>query len=304
MSDMLQTEDYESLSVPQTNHDPLRRKIRPASFPSVSQLEPDLLGEMTLALKRWMTAFTKSLTKHIRVACAFRAIENEIVSHTRLQTPEDISFWGVMDGHENHRILLSFPRRFAVSICERVFGAPFEEFEDRALTDVESRVLADLSAEWMSLLRVSWEGIHVRLEVPDSDLAHQETVSAHWILFKADLICGAISGEIRLFMGGATARHLLGHSNVSGRELGDRAAVCDLLGAVPLEMQAVLGRSEFTLDDLISLNVGDVITLDRRSYDPIDILIDGRSAFHARAGLSGQMVALDIISAAHQEKNQ
>src|SRR5438128_1948113 len=108
MSDMLQTEDYESLTEPQTTHDPGRRKIRPASFPSVSQLEPDLLGEMTLALKRWMTAYTKSLTKHIRVACDFRAIENEIVSYTRLQTPDDISFWGVLEGNANHRILLSF----------------------------------------------------------------------------------------------------------------------------------------------------------------------------------------------------
>jgi flagellar motor switch protein FliM len=69
-----------------------------------------------------------------------------------------------------------------------------------------------------------------------------------------------------------------------------------------VELQAVLGHAEFTLDELASLRAGDIITLDRRVQEPIDIVIDARPVLRARTGLAGQQVALEVVGAAHEEE--
>jgi flagellar motor switch protein FliM len=72
-------------------------------------------------------------------------------------------------------------------------------------------------------------------------------------------------------------------------------------GSLPLELRAVLGRAEFALDELTSLRVGDVIALDSRSPDPIEIFLGDRFFCRARAGLAGQHVALEILAEPQEE---
>jgi flagellar motor switch/type III secretory pathway protein FliN len=282
----------------------LARGARPASFPNVSHLDPDLIGEMSVGVRKWLELLVRNLSRHIRVSCTFSSVENETVSHTQVPPKDEVAYWGEIEGHPNNLIAISLPSAFAASFCERFFGAPLAVSEPRALTDIESKVMLDLCGEWMGLFRNAWEGVCVQLDRGEDEKDNRNSASCHWVMFKSDLNCGQVNGAIRVFMTGATARLLLGHTPHAGAGRITPDAVLGALGEVPLEIQAVLGRSEFTLDDLVGLRVGDVVTLDRRSYDPIEIVIDNRSAFNARASLAGQMVALDLISAACQEKSQ
>jgi flagellar motor switch protein FliM len=73
------------------------------------------------------------------------------------------------------------------------------------------------------------------------------------------------------------------------------------LGEVPVELQAILGHADFSLDELTSLQVGDVIALERRTHDPVEVRIDGRAFCRAHAGLAGQRVALEVIERSTEE---
>ena len=299
MADHLQEELHDSLTE-QKSRRGAAKKVRAAIFPNASQLDPDLLSEMTLCIRRWLEAYNKNLSRLLRVGCAFRAVESEVVSHTQLPTGTSVSFWGILAGLPSHRILMTFPREFSVCVCERVFGAPFGASPDRPLTGIELRVMSDLAAGWMKLLDQAWAGAKFVLDEKASEPRRQESVSAHWLMFKTDLTCGDVSGEVRLYMGGATARRLLGSAGHGGPD-DQEVRGLDGLGQVHLEAQAILGRAQFTLDELMSLSVGDIVTLDRRSYEPIELVIDGRTAFCAQASLSGQMVALELIRSSYQE---
>jgi flagellar motor switch protein FliM len=63
-----------------------------------------------------------------------------------------------------------------------------------------------------------------------------------------------------------------------------------------VELRAVLGQAEFTLDELGSLRLGDVIALDRRSPDPVEIYLEERRFCLAQAGLAGQRIAFSVIA--------
>lgn len=45
---------------------------------------------------------------------------------------------------------------------------------------------------------------------------------------------------------------------------------------VPVRVQALLGRAQLTIDQLLELAVGSVVELDRRAGEPVDLLVNGR----------------------------
>lgn len=69
--------------------------------------------------------------------------------------------------------------------------------------------------------------------------------------------------------------------------MNERKSELDLLGAVPLELVAVIGTQRMRLRELLALGEGSVLTLDRAVDGPIDVLAGG--ALVAR----GEIVAVD-----------
>jgi len=99
-----------------------------------------------------------------------------------------------------------------------------------------------------------------------------------------------------------TARVLLGEATSAAVQAPSPALLRARLGDVPIELRAVLGQATFSLDELSSLRVGDVIALDRSAQDPVDLVVQGRTLFRARAGVAGQWVAIELIGAPQEEK--
>lgn len=50
----------------------------------------------------------------------------------------------------------------------------------------------------------------------------------------------------------------------------------DLLRDVQLELKIELGRTQMSLDEILQLRKGSVITLDKLAGDPVDIFVNGR----------------------------
>jgi flagellar motor switch protein FliN len=70
--------------------------------------------------------------------------------------------------------------------------------------------------------------------------------------------------------GGATATSVL----VSGERATPRAEL-GLLSSVDTELSVVIGRSRVPIRELLALDPGSVIELDRRPGDPVEVLVNG-----------------------------
>lgn len=55
-----------------------------------------------------------------------------------------------------------------------------------------------------------------------------------------------------------------------------RKASLDLLGDVQLDLRIELGRTQMRLHDVLQLEKGSVVPLDRLAGDPVDIYVNGR----------------------------
>ena len=54
------------------------------------------------------------------------------------------------------------------------------------------------------------------------------------------------------------------------------ASVIDLLGDVDLEVSVELGRTEMLVEDVLRLQNGSVVELEKLAGDPVDVLVNGR----------------------------
>jgi flagellar motor switch protein FliN len=63
----------------------------------------------------------------------------------------------------------------------------------------------------------------------------------------------------------------------AGQPDGVAAAPSDLsrLSEIPMELSVEIGRSHMTVGETLELRVGSVVTLERQSGDPVDLLVNG-----------------------------
>jgi flagellar motor switch protein FliN/FliY len=65
-------------------------------------------------------------------------------------------------------------------------------------------------------------------------------------------------------------------SELIGEEGPPEKVSIDLLRDVQLELKVELGRTKMSLDDILQLRKGSVVTLDKLAGDPVDIYVNGR----------------------------
>jgi flagellar motor switch protein FliN/FliY len=65
-------------------------------------------------------------------------------------------------------------------------------------------------------------------------------------------------------------------ADFSGTPPSSEAATLDLLRDVELNLKIELGRTSMYLEDVLRLNKGSVVTLDKLAGDPVDIFVNGR----------------------------
>lgn len=277
---------------------------RPATFRSVGHLDPAQINALRKNVISLMDPICRELSRQLRVPCQPESPMAQILAPRLLPPAEDEAVWMEVRGCTGHQIVVSFPRVFAAAVCERVFGAPLLLRDERTLAAAETALLREFVRSWFPFFTRVWKDCEFRIcSGPDRE-SRQESRPVDWLMFTTPVECGAIRGALSVAMSPATARLLLGEApNASLGEI-CREQVTLRLGEVPVELRAVLGRAEFTMDELSGLRVGDVIALNRRASDPVDLYLDDRPFYRARAGLSGQTVALELLAESTEKKEQ
>ena len=302
MSDILTAEERSALQEPYAAGR-ATRLVTPAVFPSINQLDPERVAALGGQFRHWFERVAKDLSEQVRLTCVARPPVHQIVARNLLPSVEDEPLWAAVEGYSGSDLLVTLPRSFAAAISERIFGAPFELRGDRTLSPAESVLLRDLIQRWLNLAQEIWQTSALNLSPAVEEMQEAEdTGDTAWLRFEADLVCGAVSGAISVTLAPFTARVLLGEAIDPVASSLSTEALVSRLGEVRVEVQAILGQAEFSLDELSSLRVGDVIALDRSAQDPVDIVLQDRKLFRARAGVAGQWVAIELIDGPKEQK--
>jgi len=186
----------------------------------------------------------------------------------------------------------------AFPMIDRLLGGLGESFEStRELTDIELNLLDAILRIVMQRLKEGWAPItdmYPTVETKESSPNVVQVVSQNEIVIMVvmEIIIGNSSGMINLCYPVIYLEPIL--SRLANRDimLGETSAkksrnkeLTTLIGRAEVFNEAILGKSNLSVGELLELEVGDIVRLDRPADDRAIISIDKKDIFLAEIGL-------------------
>jgi flagellar motor switch protein FliM len=201
------------------------------------------------------------------------------------------------------KALMEFSPTIGFPIIDRLLGGSGggQSMVTRELTEIESHVIANLIEDSMVFLKEAWASM-IDLDpelhdmesnplflqiVPPSDMTLLITLEARIGDFSGiiNLLYPYVLLEPILSLLSAQTLYAIG-TRGSSEESRDRTR--RILNNVPLPVAVELGTANVTLRDILSLELGDLIVLDKKTTDDLSVKVRGIEKFLAAPGNVGK----------------
>ncbi|MBU3841205.1 MAG: FliM/FliN family flagellar motor switch protein [Candidatus Ruminococcus intestinipullorum] len=255
------------------------------------------------------------LTGLLQVYCEVRVSKIEECRYQEYSnTEKDVSFFGLMNLIPENKEYDEAPLIFEMqpSLCffmiERLLGGQGTEYElDREFTDIEMEILKHLLTQITGYVQEAWNGymeteaVLTRMET-NPHLLQMSAPEDSVIVVEMDVKVLELKTQMYLAMPAANVEELtskFGFKYVQKRKRAEsqtrsrKNLVQNLLEA-EVELRAVLQDFELDIQDIVKLQVGDVVSLNKNINSDVEIRIDDVVGFYGRPGQTKLRKAVQI----------
>jgi len=204
--------------------------------------------------------------------------------------------------------ILDFSPALTFAFVERMFGGTGKPIEsERELTGIERAVMNRITARFFHELSKAWARVlTVKIEHAGFETNPQfiqivppgETVIV--ITFQLKML--ESSGILTICYPYVTLESIV--AKLSGQSWIDAAKMKvsdeDLrmnsrnLSVVRAGLASVLADVEISVREFLNIKIGDVVKLEKKVYDPVTVLVEGKPKFLARPGLIGKKRGIQV----------
>lgn len=285
------------------------KQVRPYDFAhpdKLSKVHIRVLQSMMSCLERiWPSTLTSSLKAETVVT---------------LDSVEQASFGACLESFPAESVItamtmkplsgtsyLQMPSSFALGLVGRMAGSRGQsKWDPRELTIIEQKILhrlldkltADLKTAWKPLIGLDVAVSKIHNSPEEIELLPEDmmlVVGFTWTI-------GPVENKVAVVMPTSSldlVRDLLTPEQwLRGKPSEDQiqaaATPSALLVDVPVQAAVELGRAQVSMQDIIGIDIGDVIRLNRSVDDLLEIKIQGETKFQGRPGLVGSQLAVQI----------
>ena len=208
-----------------------------------------------------------------------------------------------------YQFIFEIDPTFVVYTVEKLFGGTGKFLDTpREVSKIEQRIMSRMVRRSFDVLEASWGQAH---ELRLKEVAFES--NAEFVQILPSMVPAMVS-TFEMYVQGYRSfinicyphlmlERILGRtgmqrwisSNVKEVAPQVRTRYEETLRAMDVELRAELGRTRLSLHDIASLQEGDVIPLQRRTDEPIQVFIDKQEKFKAVAGTAGKQRALRVL---------
>lgn len=195
------------------------------------------------------------------------------------------------------------------SMIERLFGGyGGSVVGNRALTEIERTIVERVAQQMLDIFREVWATniteIHPHVELIESNPQFAQIVSPSEmvILISLSTKIGQTEGISHFCLPYIVLEPVLDRlsahywfaKDIKGEDPEQRNFLQRQIESTSIPIRVVLGRTSITVQDLLAIQVGDVVPVDRRIDHDIDVYIGNRRKFVARPGRRSNRLAVQI----------
>jgi flagellar motor switch protein FliM len=192
----------------------------------------------------------------------------------------------------NGTAVLEMSLDLAFPLIDRLLGGPGQAPDSsRKMTEIEKNVIQGvvrlITAEFQEAWKPCGEAsFHIQGSEIRPQLLQTTAPADVVIVFAFDVKIGEMRGTVNLCVPFSTLEPISGKFEQEAEphrkaDSSDFAKLARNLLKIPLEISSELPRTYVTLDDLLRLTAGDIIKLDPKVDDLIELCVGGRAAFQA-----------------------
>ncbi|HCX62826.1 MAG TPA: flagellar motor switch protein FliM [Clostridiales bacterium] len=296
------------------------KKIKEYDFRSPKKITKETIKLLKGIYENYCRMVTSRLTSMLRLMCDVTVEQvEESIFHEYNNALDDYVLMGLVDVKypdntvSDSQILMEVSKPLSFVIIDRLLGGTGEEYEhDRDYTDIELFLLGNMLKQLVKHMGSNWEST---LEI-DTELAKIETNSRFIqsinyndtvVIVVLNVSLNQSTGKITVCIPSSILDEILkkasNYSKSSKRSDQSReeqkAAIMNSIKSSNLTITGVLGKAQATLDDVLHMQVGDLIILDKDINKDIDIHVDGRKWFEGKWGTRKNKGVIKINKITH-----
>jgi len=202
--------------------------------------------------------------------------------------------------------------QFLFPVIDLLFGGPGElPRRVRDLTDIEMAVMRKLAAKLLENLGFAWNDVY-KVEPEIESLETKPRL--HQIISPSEIVAvitfttvvgdGTARGLMNLCLPHITLDPMLSHlssyrryeTNALQAEGDEAQRIQQWIERASISLTVVAGETEISVRDFLQLQAGDVVPINRRVTQDLDLLVEDVAKFKVQAGVLGRYNAVQITS--------
>lgn len=288
------------------------KKVRVYDFRRPNKFSKEQINTFQIIYENYARALTTFLSAQLRSLVQISVLSIEQLTYEEfirsLPNPSIIVIFS-MNPLEGSGILEINPK-IAFTVIDRLFGGQGIALgRIYSLTEIERTIIERTSQRMLDLLKEAWENIiklSSKVEFIESNPQFAQIVSPTEmaILISLETKVGELEGIINFcipyivlepVIDKLSARYWFARTSKEHQPK-YRLHLQQRIEATQIQIQVVLGTTSITVRELLNLQIGDVVPLDRRIDQNLDVLVGNCLKFHAKPGMVNSRLGIQITS--------
>lgn len=287
-----------------------KKKVRVYDFRRPNKFSKEQIHTLQVIFENYSRSLGTYFSAQLRTPVTVEVLSVEQITYDEfvrsINNPTILAIFSLppLDGNA----ILEINLDLGFAILDRMFGGPGATIDKvRGLTEIEETVMDRVCNKMLYYLEEPWATIaplKPMLERIDSNPQFTQIVSPGEmvVIVSLETYIGDVMGVINVCIPFIVLEPIITKLNVNyyyassvkQRDPGDTKAIRNRLQETKIPVRVVLGNTVITIADLIELNVGDVVPLDRRIDEELEVVIGSKTKFYAKPGTLSNRMAVQI----------
>lgn len=284
------------------------KKVKEYDFRSPKKITKETIKLLKGIYENYCRIITSRLTSSLRLMCDVSVEQvEETIFHEYNNALDDYVLMGLIDVINTDKtkfesqILMEVSKPLSFVIIDRLLGGSGEEYEYiRDYTDIELSLLGNLLKQLIRLMGTTWEStLEIETELSKIETNSRFVQSINYndtvVVIVLNVTLNQSSGKITVCIPSGILDEILKKYSINSKILAkksdqtleeQKAAIMGSIKSSKLTVTGVLGNAQATLHDILNMQVGDLIVLDKNINSSVDVKVDGEKWFEGNWGTS------------------
>lgn len=294
------------------------KQVKNYDFARPAKFSKEHLRTLEIIFEHYGRLLSTNLPVYLRKTIQVEVMNSEAVSYSEFSNAlSNPVLLGIINfAPLKGNIILEIASNLGYAMVDRMLGGAGEPLDKtREFSEIELLIIERILTVCVNLLREPWENvvdIHPRLERIETNSQFAQIISPSEMIaiVTINVKVGDVEGLMNVCLPYLTLEDVMDKLNTKYwySTMQDRDeqqymdAIESLISKASIPIKAVLGTSSISVSDFSTLQPGDIIRLDTKVDDELDVFVGNIRKFAALPGASGDKYAVRVTSIIREEQ--